>query len=99
MGSVIITKLDTSSRHKRYKMVYRIDTGNDGDLMPLIIFKILFPSMKKDQLNGTKYRLIVLHYNKTSISSKSNTRINSLHAVFVFPGNNSTLLGMPDIEL
>ena len=67
--SVIITRLETSSNHKRGKITYRIDTGNDGTVMPLNIFKILFPNTAIDQLNWTKDRGIVLRiYSKTSIS-------------------------------
>ena len=39
----IVTKLDTSSTQKRAKKDYKIDTGSDGSLIPLNIFKILFP--------------------------------------------------------
>ena len=33
--SVFLTNLDTSSRQKRIKVEYKIDTGSDGNLMQL----------------------------------------------------------------
>ena len=40
--SVIFTKVELSTRQKRAKIVYQLDTGNKGNLMPFQIFKMLF---------------------------------------------------------
>ena len=44
--SVIIVRLETSSRYEEGKIAYKIDTGSDNNLMPLSIYKILFPKNK-----------------------------------------------------
>ena len=50
MRSVVITRLEMSSRHKRFM----IDKDSDGNLMPFSIFKILFPHTAVDQLNQNR---------------------------------------------
>ena len=46
----VVTKLETSSRHKRTKIEYNEGTGSDGKLMSLNIFKILYPKTIMDNL-------------------------------------------------
>ena len=104
--SVIVTKL-TTSKSKMANLRNKIDTGNDGILMQLNVFKILFPRVTIWQLE--KYERQKCHtkiYNKSSTSWVglcSNT-INhknkqKLCKFFVVPGNVPTLLGMPHIKL
>ena len=49
--SVIIVKLRTKSSQIKTTCKYTIDTGNDGNLMPTEIFKVLFSVTKIANLN------------------------------------------------
>ena len=49
----MFTKLGFSLSQKRTKIVYKIDTGSDGNLMLSIIFRILFPRSMMVELNAT----------------------------------------------
>ena len=66
MKSVIFTTLELSISFKMSKIVYKIDTGSDGNLMPFQILKILFPRSTMAELNATTNRSIML---KTYIQS------------------------------
>ena len=39
----IIAKLERGNRQKRANIEYKVDMGSDGNLLPLGVFKILFP--------------------------------------------------------
>ena len=58
--SVIITKLELNTSHKRAKIAYKIDIGSDGNLMLFQVFKILFPRSSMAELNSAINRSIVL---------------------------------------
>ena len=50
-------------------VLYKVDTGSDGNIMPLHIYKKLFPKITNKQLVATKNKNILLNmYNKTTIS-------------------------------
>ena len=64
--STIITKSETSSRHKRAKMKNKVDTVSDVNLMPIGIFKVLFLKATMEQLGKHKdKRVILCTYSKT----------------------------------
>ena len=61
----IVTKLDKSSKHKITEITYKIETGNDANVMPPNIFKILFLKTTVEKLSKNKDKSIVLYiYNK-----------------------------------
>ena len=41
-------------------VVYKIDTGSDGNIMPFYIYKKLFPNITKEQLAKTRNKRITL---------------------------------------
>ena len=45
--SEIMANLKMSSGQNSTIISYKIETGNDGNVMPIHIFRILFPKMKK----------------------------------------------------
>ena len=48
---------------------YKVDKGSDGNIMPLHIYKKLFPNITNDQLVVTKKNNIQLKmYNKTAVT-------------------------------
>ena len=48
---------------------YKIDTGSDGNIMPLHMYKKLFPNITNVQLSTTKNKNVLLKtYNKTTIT-------------------------------
>ena len=48
---------------------YKVDRGNNGNIMPLHIYKKLFPKITTEQLVATKNKNILLKvYNKTTIT-------------------------------
>ena len=46
----IMTKVVPTSRQKRVKIKYTLDTGSVGNLLPPNIFKILFPEASTEEL-------------------------------------------------
>ena len=54
LGSSIVAKQETSSRWKRAKLKYKVDTDNDGNFMSMNIFKILSPMATVEQLKYHK---------------------------------------------
>ena len=50
-------------------VAYKIDTGSDGNIIPELMFKILFPKVTDEQLATTKNKHILLKtYYKTRIT-------------------------------
>ena len=48
---------------------YKVDTGNDGNILPLHIYKKLFPMITSEQLVATKNESVQLKiYNKNNNS-------------------------------
>ena len=52
--SVITSNLKISSNQVSTTVPYKVDTGSDGNIMSLHIYKNLFPMATKDQLTATK---------------------------------------------
>ena len=51
---------------------YKIDTGSEGNIMPLYIFKKLFKNMPEEQLKGSiKNNMKLKMYNGTHITQLS----------------------------
>ena len=44
---------------------YKIDTGRDGNIMPIHIFRTLFPKAPKEQLAAKNESIVLKTYNKT----------------------------------
>ena len=57
--SVKFPKLESSASQGRAKIAYKIDTGSDGNLIPLWDFKILFTRSAMVELNATINRSTV----------------------------------------
>ena len=57
-----IGKIKTSSNKSNRKIPYKIDTGSDGNSMPIHIFKLLFPGMTKENLVATEHKSVVQKY-------------------------------------
>ena len=51
---MILAKLKTSTKQARIVVPYKVDTGCDGNIMPLNIFKKLFPNTTEDRLAAAK---------------------------------------------
>ena len=83
---------------------YKIDTGSEGNIMSLYIFKKLFKNMPEEQLKGSiKNNIKLKMYNGTYITQLGTCAVtikfknSKKHCVFfVVPGNRQVLLGMPD---
>ena len=59
---------------------YKVDTGSDGNIMPLHIYKKLFPRITSEQLVATKHESIQLKmYNKTSITQLGTCTVEMEH--------------------
>ena len=57
--SVLTAKLKTSMGQNSIVVLYKIDTGSDGNIMPGCIFKKLFPEVTNKQLAATKNKYII----------------------------------------
>ena len=67
--TVITANLKTSSNQVSIIVPYKVDTGSDGNIMPLHINKRLFPSATEEQLATTKNKNIQLKtHNRTIIT-------------------------------
>ena len=81
--------------------------GNDGSIMPLYMYKKLFPRATIRQLVATRDTNTKLKmYKQTTIMQLGICRVkiehNNKHKMynfFVVPGNGQALLGMPDTEI
>ena len=104
--SVMVANINTSSNQAIIAMPYKVDTGSNGNLMSLPIYKKLFPRATREQLAATRNKNIKLKtYNSTTIKllDRCKVRIENHNKVkicnfFVVPRNQQGLLGMPDIE-
>ena len=52
--SLITAQLEIQVGETTLEVSYKIDTGSEGNLMPLYIFKKLFKNMSKEQLKGSR---------------------------------------------
>ena len=104
--SVIAANLKTSS-NKAITVPYKGDAGSDGSIMPLCVFKKLFPRARKEQLAGKRNTNIKLKMcNWTTIIQLGICKVKIEHknkqnscTFFVVPGNGQVLLGIPRIEI
>ena len=48
--SVIMAYLDTFAGENKVKILYKIDTGSEGNIMPIYIFKKIFKNTMVEQL-------------------------------------------------
>ena len=86
---------------------YKVDTGSDGNIMPLHICKNCFLKITNEQLAATKNKNILLKtYNKTIITQLGTSMVEVEHKnnkkmfrFFVVPRNGQALLGMPDTDV
>ena len=86
---------------------YKADTGNDGNIMPLHIYKKLFPKITNEQLVATENKNILLKmYNKTTVTQLDAYTVEVEHKnnkkkcrFFVVPRNGQVLLCMPDTDV
>ena len=65
--SMLTAKLETYAGENKLTVPCKIDTGSDGNIMPLYIFKKLFPRVTEAELKKTIKRHIKLKTNKTVI--------------------------------
>ena len=102
--SLLIAELETHAGNTKIIVPYKIDTGREGNIMPLHIFKRLFKNITEAKLKKTIKRHIQLKtYTKTVITQLGscavtiNFKDNKKRCVFfVVPRNGHVLLGMPD---
>ena len=103
---VITANLNSSSNQVSIIVPYKVDTFSAGKIIPLHLYKILFPRATKEQLAATTNKNIQLKtYNRTIITQLGVCEVKIEHnnkqrmcKFFVIPGNGQTLLGMPDIN-
>ena len=67
--SVLTAYLKMSAAQSNIMVPYKINTGSDGNIMPLHVHNKLFPSTTNGQLAATKNKNVLLKtYNKTTIA-------------------------------
>ena len=67
--SLITAKLETQAGGNTVEILYKIDTGNEGNVMPLFMFKKLFKNTTEDQLQKSIQSHVRLKtYNKIHIT-------------------------------
>ena len=102
--SLITAQLEMQVSENTVKIPYKIDTGSEGNLMPLYIFKKLCSNRSVEQLKRSMTNNIKLKtYNGTQIEQLGMCmatikfkNIKKKCVFFVVPGNSQALLGMPD---
>ena len=102
--SMLTTKLDMHTGNNKLIILYKIDTGSDGNIMPCYIFKKLFPRVTEAELMKTiKNHIKLKTYNKTVIAQLGtcmviiNYKDNKKRCeFFVVPRNGQALLGILD---
>ena len=102
--SLITAHLKMQVGETTTEVPYKIDTGSEGNIMPLYIFKRLFKNKLEEQLKGSiKSNIKLKTYNRTHITQLSTCAViikfknfKKQCVFFVVPGNGQALLGMPD---
>ena len=102
--SLITAHLKTQVGKTTTEIPNKTDTGSEGNIMPLHIFKKLFKNMPVEQLKGSiKSNIKLKTYNGTYITQLGTCAVtiefknSKKHCVFfVVLGNGQALLGMPD---
>ena len=103
-GLLITAHLITQVGETTTEVPYKIDTGSEGNIMPLYIFKKLFKNMPEEQLKGSiKSNIKLKMYNGTHITQLGTYAIiikfknlKKCCVFFIVPGNSQVLLRMPD---
>ena len=104
--SVIRAKLKMSAGINNVIVPYKVDTGSDGNIMSLYIYKNIFMRVTGDQLVAIKSESMQLKmYNKTTKTQLGTYAVEIEHEnnkkrckFFVVSGNGQALFGMPDID-
>ena len=102
--SSIVAKLQMQARKTSLEVSYKINTGSEGKIIPLYIFRKLFANIGKDQLKwSVKGNIKLKMYNGTHITQLGTCVVqikfkNMMKrcTFFVVPGNGQALLGIPD---
>ena len=82
----------------------KIDSRDDGNLIPFKIFRTLFPKSTIEALCTTKNSVVLNTCNLSNIEQLHVYTVRHKYKIvrsrfFVMPGDGQALLGMPDIEL
>ena len=99
-----MAKLETQVGKVVLGIPYKIDTGSEGNIMPLYIFQKLLANISKDHLKRlVKGNIKLKIYNGTHIMQLGMCMVQIKFKnimkrciFFVVPGNGQALLGMPD---
>ena len=102
--SLLTVKLETQAGGNTIVVPYKVDTGSEGNIMPLFIFKKLFKNTTEEKLQkSVKGHIRLRTYNKTNITQIGTCavgikfkNIKKRCVFFVVSGNSQVLLGMPD---
>ena len=99
-------KFKTSVGEDSISVPHKIDIGSNGNIMPLYVFKKLFPGVRNEWLAETINKHILLKtYNKTTITVLGTCKVMIEHKnnrkkcqFSVVPGNGQALLGIPGTD-
>ena len=102
--SLITANSEMQTGENVIEIPYKSDTGSEGNIMLLYIFKKLFRNTTEEQLKRSiKSHIRLRMYNKTSIMQLGMCEViikfknfKKRCVFFVVPGNGQALLGMPD---
>ena len=103
--SLMMAKLEMQVGKTALEVLYKINMGSEGNLMPLYIFRNLFANMGDEQLKrSVKGNIRLKMYNGTHIRQLGMCavqikfkNIKKRCVFFVVPGNGQAQLGMPDM--
>ena len=103
--SLITADLEMQVSKNTVKIPYKIDTGSEGNLMPLYIFKRLCGHQSVEELKRSiKNNMKLKTYNGMQIKQLGTCMAiiklknsNKKCVFFVVPGNGQALLGLPDM--
>ena len=103
--SVIIAKLRTKSSQRAEICKYKTDTGSDGNLMPIKMFRMVFPYTNITDLNKSMDKNSIIHLSNSYIPQMGvckitiiNKGIECIYSFFVMLDNEPALLEMADCE-
>ena len=101
--SMLTAKLEMHACDNKITILYKIDTGNDGNIMPWYIFKKLFPRVAEAKLEKTVKTHIKLKTCNKTVTTQLGTCVVIIDykdnkkkcEFFVVPRNGQVLLAMP----
>ena len=104
---LITADLEMQVSENTIKIPYKVDTGSEGNLMPLYIFKRLCGHQSIEQLKRSiKNNIKLKTYNGMQIEQLGMCmaiikfkNFQKKCVFFVVPGNGQVLLGMPDMAV